>query len=320
MDAPRALMPTLRIAKSQTVFPTGDRNFFVMQAFPAGLNEEETDPFLMCDHFGPSMSKGRVTDPDSFPVNWHPHRGMDILTYLLKGVGRHADSLGNRSEYNSPGMQWISVGSGIEHAEGGGTPAGQPQDGFQIWVNVPSAKKMDDPRYGIEPPENIPLLYDSGKTKVRLIAGTVGDITGPFKTVQNVQIVDFLLGPDTSLFHAIPEEMDNCVLLLHCGSGKINMTPLQEHQVIRLDASNPTIRTIKIESEQEGAGVLLFAGIRLNQPIAWYGSFVMTTKEEIQQTLVEYRNGTFLKKRAPWDYKKERSRLAYMATQSESNY
>ena len=94
----------------------------VMQAFPAGFTAEESDPFLMMDHFGPKLSKGKISDPDKFPVGWHPHRGMDIMTYLIEGVGRHADSLGNRGEFKSPGAQWISVGSGIEHAEGGGSP------------------------------------------------------------------------------------------------------------------------------------------------------------------------------------------------------
>lgn len=84
--------------------------------YTIGLDAESTDPFLMCDFFGPSLSTGKISNADEFPVQWHPHRGMDIVSYLIEGVGRHADSLGNRGEYASPGMQWISVGSGIEHA------------------------------------------------------------------------------------------------------------------------------------------------------------------------------------------------------------
>ena len=80
-----------------------------MQPFPSAFSAEETDPFLMCDFYGPTRSKGKETDPDSFPMAWHPHRGMDILSYLIEGVGRHGDSLGNREEFASPGMQWISV-------------------------------------------------------------------------------------------------------------------------------------------------------------------------------------------------------------------
>lgn len=86
-----------------------------MQAFPSAFTAEESDPFLMCDFFGPKKSTGIETDPDAFPMGWHPHRGMDILTYLIEGIGRHADSLGNREEFASPGMQWISVVGKYNH-------------------------------------------------------------------------------------------------------------------------------------------------------------------------------------------------------------
>jgi redox-sensitive bicupin YhaK (pirin superfamily) len=102
-------MPVLAVRSSEVAHPTGDPNFSVMQPFPAAFTAEESDPFLMCDSFGPAVSKGIETDPDKFQVAWHPHRGMDILTYLTEGVGRHADSLGNRGNFASPGMQWISV-------------------------------------------------------------------------------------------------------------------------------------------------------------------------------------------------------------------
>lgn len=102
-------MPILAVRKAQVEHPTGDPNFSVMQAFPSAFSAKESDPFLMCDSFGPVKSKGVQEDPDKFDVAWHPHRGMDILTYLVEGVGRHADSLGNRGNYASPGMQWISV-------------------------------------------------------------------------------------------------------------------------------------------------------------------------------------------------------------------
>merc|ERR1719399_1377949 len=104
----------------------------------------------MCDEFGPTASKGKAVNDDEFPIAFHPHRGQDLLTYLVAGVGRHADSMGNRGSFVAPGIQWMSAGSGIEHAEGGGTPTGEIMHGFQIWVNVPSVNKMDDPKYGID--------------------------------------------------------------------------------------------------------------------------------------------------------------------------
>ena len=127
-------MRVVKVTSAETAHPTGDPSFSVQQAFPAELSTAETDPFLMCDFFGPSVSAKRETNPDVFPVQWHPHRGMDICTYMLEGKGRHADSMGNREEFDAPGMQWCSVGSGIEHAEAGGTLAGENTTGFQVSV------------------------------------------------------------------------------------------------------------------------------------------------------------------------------------------
>jgi hypothetical protein len=102
-------MKVVAVRTAQVAHPTGDPNFSVMQGFPDPFSAQESDPFLMCDVFGPTPSKGVETNPDKFQVGWHPHRGMDILTYLTEGIGRHADSLGNRETFASPGMQWISV-------------------------------------------------------------------------------------------------------------------------------------------------------------------------------------------------------------------
>ena len=256
-------MRILSIKKAQVTHPTGDPNFSVMQAFPAAISAEEADPFLMCDHFGPSLSNGVETDPDSFPVKWHPHRGIDILTYLVEGVGRHADSLGNRGEYLSPGMQWISVGSGIEHAEGGGTPKGEYTTGFQIWVNVPSNLKMNDPRYGTNSPETIPIIED--KTlypgmKGRLLAGNYDKLKGPFETAQDVQIFDLMLEKESSYTHFIPHELDNCIVYVYKGRGMIADKNIVINNVIHLDASNDSNRSISFQSQDNALSVMIFAG------------------------------------------------------------
>eukprot|EP00597_Dinobryon_sp_UTEXLB2267_P003453 CAMPEP_0170068444 /NCGR_PEP_ID=MMETSP0019_2-20121128/7420_1 /TAXON_ID=98059 /ORGANISM="Dinobryon sp., Strain UTEXLB2267" /LENGTH=320 /DNA_ID=CAMNT_0010276097 /DNA_START=48 /DNA_END=1010 /DNA_ORIENTATION=- len=310
------MMKVKSIKMSKKTHPTGDPKFAVMQAFPAGISAEEADPFLMCDHFGPTLSTGRETDPDKFPVGWHPHRGMDILTYMVEGGGRHADSLGNRGEFPSPGMQWISVGSGIEHAEGGGSPKGTTYLGFQIWVNVPSKRKMDDPKYGTEPPENIPFLSNLPSypgVSARVLAGTVvfpvadsKPITavGPFKTVQEVQIVDLMLESNATFVHTLQESLNNCIVYLYKGSATICGGKVPTLHVIHLDASDPTTRSITFTAGADGMAAMIFAGKKLNQPIAWHGPFVMTTDEEIRKTIEEYQSGRFLKKRAPFDYKR----------------
>jgi quercetin 2,3-dioxygenase len=322
----KKFLQVAELAMSKKTLPTGNPNFAVLQAFPAGISD--TDPFLMCDHFGPVKSKGLITNPDEFSVPWHPHRGMDILTYLLEGVGRHADSLGNRGEYASPGMQWISVGSGIEHAEGGGTPLGMNEQGFQIWVNVPSQYKMDDPVYGTEPPEKIPIIRgddtsiliqpsETGTADfpyLRLLAGEYGSYKGPFQTKQDVQIVDYTLPSGSQrIEHHIHPLHDNALLYVYRGSGTVSGTPIKQGQIARFDLTNPTSEERVFEviadgdnnnNNNQGISFIFFAGQRIREPVAWRGPFVMNTQEEIQKTMREYQQGRFPPKRVSWDYTK----------------
>jgi redox-sensitive bicupin YhaK (pirin superfamily) len=272
MSAKR-LMRVLDIQMARTTHPTGDPKFAVKQSFPAAFDEVQSDPFLMCDYFS-SKSAGVETDPDSFPVRWHPHRGMDICTYMKAGVGRHGDSLGNRETFATPGMQWISVGSGIEHAESGGTPTGEQITGFQIWINVPAKHKMDDPEYGTVDPKDFPLLkYSNDQIEVRLLAGEFDGKTGPFRTKQKLQMVDYSLQGGQSIDHEVPLELDNCLLYVYEGAGTINERTVNTFQVLHLDAANrdENTRTIHFQAGAGGLSVMLFAGKRINEPIAWHG-------------------------------------------------
>jgi len=313
-------------ATARTTYPTGDRSFAVKQAFPAGISAESADPFLMLDHFGPTLSHGSKEGPDEFPVDWHPHRGQDLLTYMIEGKIRHADSMGNRGECDVPGAQWISAGSGIEHAEGGGVPAGQYMHGFQIWINVPSKHKMDNPRYGTQPPDTLPLItYNSSSSSAPAAEASTGRVIsgkfishsshavdrttaqGPFATQTPTHIVDFVVKSGDVINHVIPPEMDQCLVYVYRGEGEVQGKKLGLNQVVRLNANEITqaekVLVLKGGGDK-GISVLVFAGIRLNQPIAWHGPFVMTTDEEIRETIREYRQGTFLKVRASWNYKK----------------
>ena len=254
---------------------------------------------------------------------WHPHRGQDLLTYLVEGVGRHADSMGNRGTFEAPGIQWLSAGSGIEHAEGGGTPKGKSMHGFQIWVNVPSERKMDDPKYGIDGSDKIPKWVSAqGGVKVNVIAGpfrtaenadhhddTCSEIlVGPFRTIASVSIIDITMDPNERYTFSLPdEEFDNCMAYVYgpTGGGTLNGKEIEHGSIIRFDATSKNQRSISISSGLQGVRVLVFSGKRLNQQIAWHGPFVMTTNQEIRRTINEYRSGTFLRKRAPFDYKKK---------------
>jgi hypothetical protein len=296
-------MPVTAIRRSQITYPTGNKNFAVKQAFPAAVSESEADPFLMCDYFGPTKSDGRVTNPDEFPVGWHPHRGMDICTYMIQGGGRHADSLGNREEFESPGLQWCSVGSGIEHAEGGGVPKGQTMEGFQLWVNVPKTHKMKAPRYGTVPPTDLPLLNLSGGVTARLIAGSLDGKTGPFATVQPMLIADFVMPPNSAVSLSVGTAFDTTIAFVYKGDGLANDAQMALQSVALLDSKNTTHRGLSFLSGSSGASFMLFTGKKINEPIAWHGPFVMNTQEEIKSTIREYQRGAFPPVRTPFDYR-----------------
>eukprot|EP00668_Euglena_longa_P015191 GGOE01019244.1.p1 GENE.GGOE01019244.1~~GGOE01019244.1.p1 ORF type:complete len:324 (-),score=56.41 GGOE01019244.1:150-1076(-) len=298
-------MLCVEVKAAKKTHPTGDPSFAVMQAFPAAFSAEMADPFLMCDEFGPMPSHGRVRDPDDFPIGWHPHCGMDIVTYIVQGVGRHGDSLGNREEFSGPGLQWMSVGSGVEHAEGGGTPAGQTEHGFQIWINVPSNRKRDDPQYGTEGSDSLPVWSPSTGVEVRVVAGTVGPHKGPFRTVQPVQLLDvFRLPAGMELAHEVPPELDSCLVYVYRGVALVAGKEVRAQHVALLDAADSACRQLVIRGGSDGAAALIFAGKRLRQPIAWHGPFVMTTQAEIREVLAQHQRGTFPPKRVAWDYQR----------------
>ena len=303
--APQSTLPVLAVRRSEVTYPTGNKSFSVMQAFPAAISAEEADPFLMCDFFGPTKSTGVESDPDRFPVAWHPHRGMDIATYMVQGVGRHADSMGNRETFESPGMQFCSVGSGIEHAEGGGTPAGADMAGFQIWVNVPSARKMDAPRYGTIGPAELPLLAFDGNVSVRPLAGELGGRAGPFSTVQPLLMADVTLPPGQAVTLPVRADFETAIAFVFRGGARVNGAAAGRNEVVLLDGSDAAGgRGLELAAAgPDGASVMVFCGKRLNQPIAWHGPFVLTTQAEVRATIQEYQRGAFPPVRAPFDYK-----------------
>jgi hypothetical protein len=288
----RDAMRVRRVVAAGVAHPFGDERT-VNQAFPNPIPAEEADPFLMCDQYS-KVSDGIARSPDDFPVDWHPHRGMDILSYLKSGIGRHGDSMGNRESFHTPGMQWCSCGSGIEHAEGGGTPAGDRLAGFQIWINVPARLKMRDPKYGTNPPADIPQHELAPAARARLLAGPLGEERGPFTTAAEVSIIDFELGPGARLVHRVPPGLETCLLYVYEGSAAVNgqEAPLQ------------SVVALELLAGPEGLSALLFAGKRLNEPIAWHGPIVMSTQEQLRETFGEMRAGRFPPKRAAWDYKR----------------
>jgi len=257
----------------------------------------------MCDEFGPITSKGAFgNDTDEgFDVPWHPHHGMDILSYMVEGCGRHADSLGNRETFESPGFQWLSVGSGIEHAEGGGTPAGERTHGFQIWLRMPIAKMEDDPRYGTVSPSEIPTVkLDKGL--VRVISGSVSDVVGPAKFAVAVQILDVDLEPGAEWSYSCPDNMDNVMFYAFKGSGSVNgSNSIKAQQICRFDTSGR--RQALLTAGKEGCRIMVFTGKMTKEKILWHGPFVCTSRANLQECFRKYQTGEFPPKRVSWDYR-----------------
>jgi quercetin 2,3-dioxygenase len=314
------LMNVKRVVQQGITHPFGD-NRTVKQAFPAAIPSKESDPFLMCDYFDAVEKEGPAKNEDSFPVDWHPHAGFDIASYLLSGTGRHADSLGNRETYETPGMQWMSTGSGVEHAEGGASTKGELVEGFQIWINTPSDRKGDDPRYGTVPAEKMPLLKLGGddqdnKSTARILAGEFMGARGPFETVQPVQMVDFHIDVDTTVSFDIADNLDTAMLYVY--DGKIQLLSADNDQntsvdgghVVLFDADSTQRRGVQLTTPKDGkARAVLFTGKKLREPIAWHGPIVMNTKDQLMTIFRQIQTGQFPPKRVPWDYKRAASRF-----------
>lgn len=243
-------------------------------------------------------------------------------------------------------MQWMSVGSGVMHAEGGGNDVGVLQQGFQIWINVPSGNKMDDPEYGTISNGAIPKLNigTNGSSRARVLAGatkssyfglyaakTYGPnqyYVGPFTTKADIQMIDFEIASNDKIHFEIAQGLDTAILYVYEGDlSSLNgeVQSLKEGSIVVFDASedpiskrsftvttpfniHSSIPRIDDNKEKKKTGVMLFAGTKLKEPIAWHGPIVMNTQEQIQQTFAEMRSGNFPPKRVSWDYKEWKSR------------
>ena len=299
-----APMTVKYVKPAQTAYPTGNPDFAVKQCFPSVVSERDADPFLMCDEFGPVVSRGAFgNDTDEgFDVPWHPHHGMDILSYIVEGVGRHADSMGNRETYDSPGFQWMSVGSGVEHAEGGGTPRGQRTHGFQIWLKMPRAKMEDAPRYGTVIPSNIPTVsLGAGGSLARVIAGPLGNVEGPAQFGVTAQILDVVLDAGAAFDYARPDTVDNCMFYAFEGSATINGTPLKRQEIAVCDAARGD--GAAFVAGPSGFRMMVFAGKRTNEDVCWHGPFVCADKRQLMDVFRAQQAGRFPPVRVPYDYK-----------------
>ncbi|MHA2398591.1 MAG: pirin family protein [Promethearchaeota archaeon] len=255
--------------------------------------DSSLDPFLLLDDF-------HSDDPNDYirGFPWHPHRGIETITYMLHGKVEHGDSLGNGGVIEAGDVQWMTAGSGIIHQE---MPKKGEQDtllwGFQLWANLPASQKMMDPRYRDVKSAQIPeLILNNDTVKIKIICGEINGTKGPVQDiVTDPEYLDVTLNPNSELIHPIKNGHNVFAYTIE-GEGYFDNEKMQlignETLIIYREGDK-----VKISTDNERVRFLLISGKPLKEPVAWRGPIVMNTDEELRITFEEYQNGTFIKHR-----------------------
>ncbi len=252
------------------------------------------DPFLMLDGFDSADPEDYIK---GFP--WHPHRGIETITYLIKGKIEHGDSLGNKGTINDLECQWMTAGSGIIHQEM--PKASERMLGCQIWVNLPAKDKMTVPAYGDITHDKI-IVAEEENAVVRILAGTYKGESGVFEgKYVKVKYIDVDLAPDSTWTYT--ETPNSETLFIYLLDGKIavddNLSDFEDKSCAVLFASSDKSvaanDAVVVRSGKQGARFVLLAAKPLRETVAWGGPIVMNTNEELEQAYEELDNGTFIK-------------------------
>ena len=279
---------TIRLVTESNETPEGD-GFTVHRSFPSE-SIRNLDPFLLLDEMGPLDLLPFETK--GFPE--HPHRGFVTVTYILEGKFEHKDSQGNTGKLGPGDVQWMTAGSGLVHSE---MPEkefaknGGKLHGFQLWINLRKIDKWIKPDYQDVPSTKIPLVRTSdGKVSVRVIAGNYQDTKAVINALTPILYLHFTLQPDSEIVQPVPDNF-NAFAYVISGNGIFgkDKTPVQERNLIVFKNDGEYI-SIK-SNNKNPLDVLLVAGMPFNEPVVQYGPFVMNTREEIDKTLEDYRNG-----------------------------
>ena len=299
-----SIRPVKRITESRpTLEGAGVR---LRRAFGFG-DTSEFDPFLLFDDFRNDRPADYLA---GFP--WHPHRGIETITYVLSGSVNHGDSLGNRGSLGAGDVQWMTAGRGILHQE---MPQGDAQGrmhGFQLWANLPASLKMTEPRYQDIHSADIPEVTDDDGTKVRVIIGDFWGQRGPVDGIAaDPRYLDVWVPPGTR--KTIPVELGrHAFAYVFEGSGTFRDASAPQGVLTeRTDGSDAVDRMsagdrslvlfdrgdeVTVQAGEHGIRFLLASGRPIEEPVAWYGPIVMNTEAELKQAYAELRNGTFIKK------------------------
>ncbi|RIK30624.1 MAG: hypothetical protein DCC56_09895 [Anaerolineae bacterium] len=244
------------------------------------------DPFLLFDHFA-------FNDPIEGPLRgfpYHPHRGIETVTYMLEGSTSHRDSLGNQGLIGPGDVQWMSSGRGILHEEMPRRGESGNIYGFQLWVNLPSHLKMSAPRYQEVTASTIPT-YEKDGVRIRIVAGTVDGVNGPVEDIAASPLyMDVQLDSDTQWLFPVPSG-HTALAYVFDGEGVFSGETVNAIRLVKFSDGDH----IAVKTENDTVRFMLMAGVPFKEPIVPYGPFVMNTLEEIQETLKELRNGTFIK-------------------------
>ncbi len=299
-----SIRPVKRIVKaSPTVEGAG---VHLRRAFGFG-DPAEFDPFLLLDDF-------RSDRPEDYRAGfpWHPHRGIETITYVLAGTVEHGDSMGNRGVIAAGDIQWMTAGSGIIHQEMPRGDAGGRMHGFQLWANLPAALKMTPPRYQEIKSPDIPEVVDDDGTRARIICGRFWGRTGPVDGIAADPVYIDLSVPPGRRKTLPVETTRHAFAYVFAGSGTfgnasaprpVPTEPAGEvvSAAAPAEADNRSLilfdrgDEVTVQAGEEGIRFLLVSGKPLQEPVAWYGPIVMNTPAELEQAFAELQRGTFLK-------------------------
>jgi len=255
-----------------------------------GYADPSLDPFLLLDDFSSDNPNDYLA---GFP--WHPHRGIETITYMLNGQVEHGDSMGNSGVIGSGDVQWMTAGSGIIHQE---MPMHNVNDsllaGFQLWANLPSSHKMMDPRYRDITKEQIPEVDLNNNVRVKIICGEINGVKGPVQDiVTDPEYLDVFIEPNSEFQHSIDKTHNVFAYVI---DGEAFFDPIKneivtaKHLVIFRSGDEVSIRT-----KDKPVRFLLISGKPIGEPVAWRGPIVMNTEEELRIAFNEYNKGTFIK-------------------------
>ncbi len=267
------------------------------------------DPFLLFDDFRSSEPRYFLK---GFP--WHPHRGIETITYVISGDVEHGDSMGNSGVIGTGDVQWMTAGSGIIHQEMPKGDASGHMYGFQLWANLPASHKMMDPRYRGLTAAQIPSVTVPGNVKIKVIAGTVNGTTGPVTDiVTSPEYLDVTVGAHSEFSHATTR---GHTVFAYVIEGKGSFCSEKSPFAYDIEGENyfdfaqdPFLGNgtlvllgdgdqFYVSTDSEPVRFLLISGKPIGEPVAWYGPIVMNTREELEVAFEEFNNGTFIKNKA----------------------